>query len=156
MEDMKKVGGVVLVTGSLYTAAAGSREAAWGLARASQALAPDVGGSGGVLRAGLLRNGRVRIVSRFAILLQADPNPFQIVTDFLNSPILRIVGQLLVLLTGNTVGRSRVLDLHRRPPAGCRGHLVGHRGSDFPIHRDAHLPDSSTPPSTSSTRASEN
>ncbi|MGB3681452.1 MAG: zinc ribbon domain-containing protein [Rubrobacteraceae bacterium] len=34
-----------------------------------------------------------------ALLLQADPNPFQIVTDFLNSPILRIAGQLLVLLT---------------------------------------------------------
>ena len=34
-----------------------------------------------------------------ALLLQEDPNPFQIVTDFLNSPILRIAGQLLVLLT---------------------------------------------------------
>lgn len=37
-------------------------------------------------------------MSRFALLSQ-EPNPFQIVTDFLNSPILRIVGQLLVLLT---------------------------------------------------------
>ncbi len=36
---------------------------------------------------------------RIALLLQEDPNPFQIVTDFLNSPILRITGQLLVLLT---------------------------------------------------------
>lgn len=36
---------------------------------------------------------------RLALLLQEDPNPFQIVTDFLNSPILRIAGQLLVLLT---------------------------------------------------------
>lgn len=34
-----------------------------------------------------------------ALLLQEDPNPFQIITDFLNSPILRIAGQLLVLLT---------------------------------------------------------
>jgi RNA polymerase subunit RPABC4/transcription elongation factor Spt4 len=38
-------------------------------------------------------------VIRIALLLQEDPNPFQIVTDFLNSPILRITGQLLVLLT---------------------------------------------------------
>ena len=36
---------------------------------------------------------------RLALLLQEDPNPFQIVSDFLNSPILRIAGQLLVLLT---------------------------------------------------------
>lgn len=33
------------------------------------------------------------------MLLQADPNPFQVISDFLNSPILRIIGQLLVLLT---------------------------------------------------------
>ena len=33
------------------------------------------------------------------LLLQEDPNPFRIITDFLNSPILRIAGQLLVLLT---------------------------------------------------------
>lgn len=31
--------------------------------------------------------------------MQADPNPFQVISDFLNSPILRITGQLLVLLT---------------------------------------------------------
>lgn len=37
-------------------------------------------------------------MSRFALLMQADPNPFQIITDFLNSPILRIAGQLLGLL----------------------------------------------------------
>jgi RNA polymerase subunit RPABC4/transcription elongation factor Spt4 len=33
------------------------------------------------------------------LLLQGDPNPFQIVTDFLNSPVLRISGQLLILVT---------------------------------------------------------
>lgn len=38
-------------------------------------------------------------MSRVALLLQADPNPFQVISDFLNSPILRITGQLLVLLT---------------------------------------------------------
>lgn len=38
-------------------------------------------------------------MSRVALLLQADPNPFQVISDFLNSPILRIIGQLLVLLT---------------------------------------------------------
>lgn len=38
-------------------------------------------------------------MSRVALLLQADPNPFQVISDFLNSPILRIAGQLLVLLT---------------------------------------------------------
>lgn len=31
--------------------------------------------------------------------MQADPNPFQVISDLLNSPILRITGQLLVLLT---------------------------------------------------------
>lgn len=38
-------------------------------------------------------------MSRVALLLQVDPNPFQVISDFLNSPILRITGQLLVLLT---------------------------------------------------------
>ncbi len=38
-------------------------------------------------------------MSQVALLLQQDPNPFQVITDFLNSPILRITGQLLVLLT---------------------------------------------------------
>jgi len=33
-----------------------------------------------------------------ALLLQQDPDPFQVVTDFLESPILRIAGQLLLLL----------------------------------------------------------
>ena len=33
-----------------------------------------------------------------ALLLQQDSDPFQIITDFLNSPILRIAGQLLGLL----------------------------------------------------------
>lgn len=36
-------------------------------------------------------------MNNFALLLQ-DPNPFQIITDFLESPILRITGQLLGLL----------------------------------------------------------
>lgn len=38
-------------------------------------------------------------MSRLALLLQDDPNPFQVISDILNSPILRIAGQLLVLLT---------------------------------------------------------
>ncbi|MGH3144752.1 MAG: zinc ribbon domain-containing protein [Rubrobacter sp.] len=33
-----------------------------------------------------------------ALLLQQDPDPFQIMTDFLESPILRISGQLVLLL----------------------------------------------------------
>lgn len=33
------------------------------------------------------------------MLLQESPNPFQVISDFLESPILRISGQLLVLLT---------------------------------------------------------
>ena len=32
-------------------------------------------------------------------LLQQDSDPFQIISDFLNSPILRIAAQLLILLT---------------------------------------------------------
>ncbi|MDQ4105893.1 MAG: PLDc N-terminal domain-containing protein, partial [Actinomycetota bacterium] len=38
-------------------------------------------------------------MSRFALLFQTDPNPFQVISDFLNSPILRITGQLLLLFT---------------------------------------------------------
>lgn len=34
-----------------------------------------------------------------ALLLQQDSDPFQIISDFLSSPILRIAGQLLILLT---------------------------------------------------------
>lgn len=34
-----------------------------------------------------------------ALLLQQDSDPFQIISDFLGSPILRIAGQLLILLT---------------------------------------------------------
>ena len=34
-----------------------------------------------------------------ALLLQQDTNPFQIISDFLSSPLLRIAGQLLLLLT---------------------------------------------------------
>lgn len=34
-----------------------------------------------------------------ALLLQQDSDPFQIISDFLSSPILRIAGQLLLLLT---------------------------------------------------------
>ena len=33
------------------------------------------------------------------LLLQQDTNPFQIISDFLGSPLLRIAGQLLLLLT---------------------------------------------------------
>jgi RNA polymerase subunit RPABC4/transcription elongation factor Spt4 len=33
-----------------------------------------------------------------ALLLQQDPDPFQVVTSFLESPILRIAGQLVLLL----------------------------------------------------------
>lgn len=32
-------------------------------------------------------------------VLQQDPNPFQIISDFLSSPVIRIAGQLLLLLT---------------------------------------------------------
>ena len=34
----------------------------------------------------------------FSLALQQDPDPFQIVSDFLESPILRISGQLVLLL----------------------------------------------------------
>lgn len=32
-------------------------------------------------------------------ILQTDPDPFQFISEFLSSPILRITGQLLILLT---------------------------------------------------------
>jgi RNA polymerase subunit RPABC4/transcription elongation factor Spt4 len=34
----------------------------------------------------------------FSLALQQDPDPFQIISDFLESPILRISGQLVLLL----------------------------------------------------------
>ena len=37
---------------------------------------------------------------RFSLAFQQDPDPFQIISNFLESPILRISGQLVLLLFG--------------------------------------------------------